>query len=179
LRKIALGTLFIGETGNLFTGSIPAELCALTDMREIDLSSNLLTGTIPECIGSSLTSLNIFSVGFNILEGTIPTSFQELTLLRSMFISSNYLHGEFSSDWIQNLTYLTGLTFNDNNFSGTLAPSLSTLSNLNFIDGSVNGLTGPLPEFGNAPDLHYILLAYNQLTGTVPVSFSSLTALGK
>jgi hypothetical protein len=177
LQYLSIGSFF--EYGNLLTGSIPAELCALTELTYLDVSNNLLTGTIPECIGSSLTNLNNFAVDFNGLEGTFPTSLQKLTLLEVLDLGSNVFHGTFSGDWFENLTHVEILMFNDNNFSGTLASSLSTLSKLKVLNGSSNNFTGPLPEFRNAPDLFYILLADNQLTGTVPVSFSSLTALSK
>jgi hypothetical protein len=170
----------LGSHGNLFTGSIPLELCALTDLIGIDFTSNLLTGTIPECIGISLANLEFFLVASNSLEGTIPKSFQNLTLLGILDVSDNNFNGTFPGDWIGNLTFLNHLDFSENNFVGTLASSLSSLTNLEFIAGSYNNFTGPLPEFGKASSkLQELLFSNNQLTGTVPVSFSNLTALSK
>jgi hypothetical protein len=42
-----------------------------------------------------------------------------------------------------------------------------------------NGLTGPLPQqLGELPNLRFLLLGRNQLTGTVPADFELLTSLG-
>jgi Leucine-rich repeat (LRR) protein len=148
----------------------------------MDLSVNQMTGTIPECIGSSLTKLTQFWVASNSLKGTFPTSFfQKLTLLESVDMSDNHFHGTFpgDGDWIGNLTHLKDLSFSKNSFAGVLPSSLSFLTNLERISGYSNNFTGPLPELGNAPNLSFISFSYNQLTGTVPASFESLTALSK
>jgi hypothetical protein len=174
-----LGSTYDSETGNLFTGSIPAELCALTDLISINLDLNLLTGTISECIGTSLTNLAHFAVGSNSLEGTIPTSFQHLTLLENVDVYDNNFNGTFPGDWIENLTRLQALNFFNNNFSGGLPSALSSLTDLALLSGATNNFTGPLPELGNQPRLFLVDLSFNQLTGTVPDSFSTLPSLGK
>jgi Leucine-rich repeat (LRR) protein len=187
LQIITIGALpgsSDAESANLFTGSIPSELCSLTDMTRIHMSNNRLTGTIPECIGSNLTNLTQFLVFSNTLQGTIPASFQQLTLLEILYISNNHFHGAFPEDWIENLIHLEQLAFSQNNLVGSLPPSLSLLTNLEAIDGSWNNFTGPLPEFGiyatlSNNKLSLIDFSHNQLTGTVSVSFSNLTALGK
>jgi Leucine-rich repeat (LRR) protein len=188
LQIITIGALpgsSDAESANLFTGSIPSELCSLTDMSRIHMSNNRLTGTIPECIGSNLTNLTQFLVFSNTLQGTIPASFQELTLLEILHISDNHFHGAFPEDWIENLIHLEQLAFSQNNLVGTLPQSLSLLTNLEAIDGSWNNFTGPLPELGiyatlsKNNKLSLIDFSHNQLTGTVSVSFANLTALGK
>jgi Leucine-rich repeat (LRR) protein len=170
-----------GEPGNFFTGTIPSELCLLTDLTSIHVSHNRLTGTIPECIGSNLLNLTQFLAHSNNLQGTIPSSFRQLSLLQILDISHNYFHGApFPEDWIESLIHLEQLGFSKNHLVGTLPQSLSLLTNLEVIDGSWNNFTGPLPELGVLATkmLSIIDFSHNQLTGTVSVSFSNLTALG-
>nr|DAD36465.1 TPA_asm: hypothetical protein HUJ06_007106 [Nelumbo nucifera] len=65
----------------------------LTLMTGIDLSSNKLTGSIPNNLGylSQLRSLNLSN---NFLLGQIPKSFQNLSSLESLDLSHNNLTGE-------------------------------------------------------------------------------------
>jgi Leucine-rich repeat (LRR) protein len=179
LRSLSIGQLGGAQIGNQFLGSIPTELCALTDLIRLALDNNLLTGTIPECLGSSLTNLAQFVVQNNSLEGTIPTSFQKLTMLELLDFAINNFTGTFLDDWIENFSSLKQLSFNRNNFDGTLPSSLASLTNLELLSGSRNNFSGPLPELGNAPKLWWIDCAENQLTGTISISFSNLTGLGK
>jgi Leucine-rich repeat (LRR) protein len=179
LRSISIGPLGGFQVGNRFVGSIPTELCALTDLMQLAFENNLLTGTIPECLGSSLTNLTKFIVRNNSLEGTIPTSFQKLTMLELLDFAINDFTGTFLDDWIENLSSLQQLSFNRNNFVGTLPSSLTSLTNLELLSCSWNNLSGPFPELGNAPKLWWIDCAENQLTGTISISFSNLTGLGK
>ncbi|GAA0158269.1 hypothetical protein Leryth_004510 [Lithospermum erythrorhizon] len=88
----------------------------------IDLSSNPLSGTIPEKFGS-MSYLNILILEHNDLTGTIPSSLGKLTRLSILDISNNFLEG-----------------FIPGSFGG--------LSTLTEIDVSYNNLTGPIPQSG-------------------------------
>jgi hypothetical protein len=58
---------------NRFTGTLPSSLCSLSQLLVLELSGiSNLTGTIPDCFGSSLSVLQRFRVTDSSLTGVVP-----------------------------------------------------------------------------------------------------------
>ena len=78
----------------------------LTKLVLLDLSSNNLTGSIPNSIGD-LSLLQILDLSLNSLSGELPTGIELLTKLKSLDISDNLLSGCLpqTADFV-NITYL-------------------------------------------------------------------------
>jgi hypothetical protein len=79
-------------SSNLLTGDIPEELTYLQGLRFLNLSRNDLSGTIPESIGS-LELLESLDLSWNELSGTIPPSISNLQTLGMLNLSNNLLRG--------------------------------------------------------------------------------------
>ncbi|KAF8104053.1 hypothetical protein N665_0181s0074 [Sinapis alba] len=92
-------------------------------MHGLDLSSNELSGSIPDEIGDLLNirSLNLSS---NRLTGSIPDSISKLKRLESLDVSNNKL-------------------------SGSIPPLLADLNSLGYFDVSFNSLSGEIPFKGH------------------------------
>ncbi|KAL5567838.1 hypothetical protein UlMin_024413 [Ulmus minor] len=88
-------------------------------LRNIDLSSNRLSGEIPESI--TLLKLNTLNLSRNRLTGSIPDNFNPRSQLESLDLSRNQL-------------------------SGRIPASLSGLTSINKLDLSYNKLTGRIPS---------------------------------
>ncbi|KAD6455180.1 hypothetical protein E3N88_09886 [Mikania micrantha] len=87
-------------------------------MSGLDLSSNKLTGEIPEELGM-LTHILSLNLSHNKLSGPIPVSFSNLSQIESLDVSSNSLSGKVPSELIQ-LTKLAVFDVSNNNLSGRL-----------------------------------------------------------
>ncbi|KAD6455183.1 hypothetical protein E3N88_09889 [Mikania micrantha] len=87
-------------------------------MSGLDLSSNKLTGEIPEELGM-LTHILALNLSHNNLSGPIPVSFSNLSQIESLDLSSNSLSGKVPSELIQ-LTKLAVFDVSNNNLSGRL-----------------------------------------------------------
>ncbi|KAD6454683.1 hypothetical protein E3N88_09389 [Mikania micrantha] len=87
-------------------------------MSGLDLSSNKLTGVIPEELGM-LTHILALNLSHNKLSGPIPVSFSNLSQIESLDLSSNSLSGKVQSELIQ-LTKLEVFNVSYNNLSGRL-----------------------------------------------------------
>ncbi|KAD6454659.1 hypothetical protein E3N88_09365 [Mikania micrantha] len=87
-------------------------------MSGLDLSSNKLTGEIPEELGM-LTHILALNLSHNKLSGPIPISFSDLSQIESLDLSSNSLSGKVPSELIQ-LTKLEVFNVSYNNLSGRL-----------------------------------------------------------
>ncbi|CAI9267427.1 unnamed protein product [Lactuca saligna] len=87
-------------------------------MTGLDLSSNKLTGEIPEEVGF-LTQLRALNLSHNQLIGLIPVSFSNLAKIESLDLSSNGLTGTIPSELIK-LTSLSIFNVSHNSLSGRL-----------------------------------------------------------
>ncbi|XP_023747848.2 receptor-like protein 47 [Lactuca sativa] len=154
---------------NLFSGSIPRSLCRRTDLKGLDLSRNMLSGKIPNCMGN-LQGLVIMSISSNQLSGAIPSSIALISSLFWLNLNKNNFTGEVPPElgnlqglgvldlgdnklygnipnWIgKKLTSLVVLRLHKNNFTGRIPPSLCKNSNLQILDLAYNNLTGTIPR---------------------------------
>jgi Leucine-rich repeat (LRR) protein len=134
---------------NNLTGSLPASLSDLTELKVLELSFNKLTGEIPITIGA-LKNLEVLALNGNYLRGTIPNSISSLTRLKQLHLSSNELSGNLPSE-INRLTYLEVFNVFDNNLSGKLPLDLASNRNLREFMVAEN-------NFENASEISTILL---------------------
>ncbi|XP_021800417.1 LRR receptor-like serine/threonine-protein kinase GSO1 [Prunus avium] len=146
-----------------------------TSLVDLDLSNNLLAGSIPDVLGnmSSLAHLNLLD---NQLEGGDPHSFSRFCSLQSLDLSGNDLAGSLPD--LTNLSSLAALYLNDNKFSGVISGThISKLSKLQFLDLSWNDLAGSLPDLTNLSSLAALYLNDNKLSGGIPDSIWRLSKL--
>lgn len=171
LRALShLKVLDLGQ--NSISGTIPATLNEMAELREMSLSYSDLTGNIPDL--NSLINLEKLNLIGNQLSGTIP-DLSSLVNMQDLILSNNQLSGEIPT-WLNTLTNLKTLSLAVNQFSGTI-PELGALSNLGNLGLNHNNLTGTIPEsFNNLQALYELRLSYNQLTGSLP-DLSNLTNL--
>ncbi|TQE07423.1 hypothetical protein C1H46_007076 [Malus baccata] len=80
-------------SSNMLSGEIPEELTSLKGLQTLNLSNNLLTGRIPSKVGDmgKLESLDLF---VNQLSGEISPSISKLTFLDYLNLSCNNLIGQ-------------------------------------------------------------------------------------
>ncbi|XP_059657128.1 MDIS1-interacting receptor like kinase 2-like [Cornus florida] len=160
-------------SSNNLTGTLPVSLANLTQLSELDISSNNIRGYIPSEIGRmwSLTWLRLSS---NNLTGTLPVSLANLTQLAGLEISSNQISGSIPPV-IGNLTELYYLDLSQNLFSGTIPKEIGNFTKFQYFDHldlSHNNLSGPIPRlFGFTFRITTIDLSYNDLEGEIPRAF--------
>ena len=119
----------------------------MTSLTDLILTSNQLTGSIPDSIGD-LTSLRVLALNKNQITGSIPESIGNLGSLKSFYLMDNQLTGKIP-DSIGNLTNLVQLYLSNNQLSGSIPDSLYSLFESNEISPSIRGnefLNGPLPS---------------------------------
>ncbi|XP_023751695.1 receptor-like protein 15 isoform X1 [Lactuca sativa] len=98
--------------------SLPYKGDVLDIMSGLDLSSNKLTGEIPEELGF-LIQIRALNLSHNHLTGPIPVTFSNLANIESLDLSSNGLTGKVPSELIK-LTSLSIFNVSRNNLSGRL-----------------------------------------------------------
>lgn len=161
---------------NNLTGSLPSNLTQfLPNLRILDLSRNVLTGSIPHDLGRLLE----LDISDNQLNGTIPSS-----LTRSTMMEILHLSGNENLVLRRDLPFFTGaqltalLLADVNCAPGKFPTEVWSLTTLSTLDLSRTHLTGSLPsEIGRLTNLTDLVLTGNSLNGTLPSELSKLVTL--
>ncbi|XP_052727134.1 putative leucine-rich repeat receptor-like serine/threonine-protein kinase At2g24130 [Vigna angularis] len=181
--------------GGRFTDTLPSQL---TNIRTLLLQENQIFGSIPRSL-ANLSRLFILNLTSNLLNGTISSDIFTLPWLEQLFLSHNYFknpipeaigkclnlglldlsHNQFSGripDSLGNLVRLNSLFLNNNLLSGTIPPTLGRCSNLYRLDLSHNNLTGSIPlKLAGLREIRiFINVSHNHLEGDLPIELSKL-----
>jgi len=166
--------IYLGE--NHLTGTLPAALGSLSNLRYLNLFNNQLSGSIPPELGS-LSNLTDLDLGGNQLSGSIPRELGSLSNLTYLNLFDNQLSGSIPPE-LGSLSNLQYLNLGNNQLSGSIPPELGSLSNLTFLYLFDNQLSGSIPAaLGNLNSLKHLWLSNNQLSGEVPGTLMNLTSL--
>lgn len=162
--------------GNNLTGTFPAVICGLTELRTLNLYNNELTGELPAELGN-LSKLQSLGLLMNDWFGKLPAELGNLKELTYLGISSDYFDEQPLPDWLWTLSKLENMNLKCN-FTGTLPAAIGNLTFLEYLDLSNNQLIGAIPiTLGNLTKMRYLFLYSNQLTGEIPVTLGNLTQL--
>ncbi|KAJ0018196.1 hypothetical protein Pint_09545 [Pistacia integerrima] len=147
---------------NQISGIIPPALNNLSSLESMDLSINLLTGEIPAELGN-LSKLEDLVLHENLLEGTLTPALAKLENLSILTVASNYLTGKLPNDVVDG-----------NNFFGQIPKYITKWKQLQQLSLLGNEFENPPLGFFNMPELRYLDLSFNKLTGGIPKSMENL-----
>ncbi|XP_057441279.1 probable LRR receptor-like serine/threonine-protein kinase At1g07650 isoform X2 [Lotus japonicus] len=157
------------------SGTLSPEFSKLRYLRQLDLSRNYLTGSIPQ----QWNTMRLEDLSFmgNRLSGPFPKVLTNITTLRNLSIEGNLLWGHIPLE-IGRLTNLEKLVLSSNGFTGALPSSLSKLTKLTDLRISDNSFSGKIPNFISK----WVLIEKLQIhgcsfEGPIPTSISALTRL--
>lgn len=152
-------------------------LRGLTNLKQLDLSDNMLTGRVPRHL-LHMPNLDVLDLSDNLLTGKLPATIPRNTALNFLFLHGNELTGDIPSS-VLNLTALNHLDLSQNKFSGEIPSFLGNITNMVYLFLAHNDFAkGPLPEFVTRLNtLRDLSLKRTQLTGTIPTWIGSLQSL--
>jgi len=153
--------------------------CVRHSLRELYLSYNQITGSLPDF--SIFSNLKILDISVNRLSGKIPDSSKFPPQLESLSIESNSLEGgvpkSLGSTCTLRLLHLSNNSFNEElpliiqNLSGCARSSLQEL------ELRMNQIKGTLPDFSTFSSLKTLSLDENKLNGKIPKDIQFPTQL--
>ncbi|KAK4715462.1 hypothetical protein R3W88_013800 [Solanum pinnatisectum] len=154
---------------NLFSGSLPVELFEVQGLQSLVLYGNSFSGVIPFEVGK-LNYLQTLDLSQNFLNGSVPITLLQCKRLKVLDLSHNNFTGVVPEGFGGNLSALEELDLGFNKFDGKIPSDLGNLSNLQgTVDLSHNMFNGSIPaSLGNLPEKVYIDLTYNNLSGPIP-----------
>jgi Leucine-rich repeat (LRR) protein len=170
---VSLKTIDLSQ--NLIEGTIPLEIAALPHLEKLSLSHNSLTGLVPPFASRLLREVNLSG---NNLFGSLPSDIgQRHERLETLDLSDNSMHGKIPES-IGLMKNLETLTLSDNNFSGTIPGALGD-TKLSYLYLNDNWLVGRIPPelVGPSSKLMEVWLEDNSLSGTIPASIASMPDL--
>ncbi|XP_071717685.1 receptor-like protein kinase 7 [Rutidosis leptorrhynchoides] len=147
-------------------------------VKEINLSQQLLTGTLEFDSLCSIQSLEKISLGSNYLHGNISSQLSNCINLKYLDLGENNFTGEFPD--ISSLTQLEFLNINLSGFSGPFPwKSLKELTNLTFLSLGDNPFDKtPFPaEILNLFKLQTLYLTNCSIEGMIPEAIENLGSL--
>ncbi|WZZ73803.1 hypothetical protein YC2023_085173 [Brassica napus] len=170
----ALQTLDLSS--NDLTGEIPNTV-NLPSLQSLDLSSNKLNGSLPSHLCNNSTRIRVIKLAVNYFAGDFPPGFGNCLLLEHLCLGMNNLTGNIPNDLLR-LERLNLLGVQENRLSGPLSPEIGSLSGLVRLDVSMNQLSGEIPDvFGEMTQLKELLAQSNKFTGGIPKSLSNSPSL--
>lgn len=166
---------FLNLTHNQFTGDVPK--LPFGSLQFLYLKENDFHGEIPSHLSDLCSTLVELDLSSNNLSGTVPDSFGACSSLQLVDISSNNFYGELPMDTFLKMNSLKHLVLAFNGFFGTLPESLSNLETFDVSSNNISGLipSGICQKNNNA--LKVLYLQNNFLTGTIPGSLSNCTEM--
>ncbi|XP_076915743.1 receptor-like protein EIX2 [Bidens hawaiensis] len=143
----------------------------------LDLSNNLLSGEIPDCLWN-FKALKVLNLGQNNLSRKLPTSIKYLTNLEVLYLYNNNLSGELPLS-LKNCSKLFYLELGANKFYGHVPVWIGeSLSELYALSLASNNFFGTIPlQLCQLAHLRILDLSVNNLYGTIPLCFKNLTAM--
>ncbi|KAJ3116425.1 hypothetical protein HDU96_009682 [Phlyctochytrium bullatum] len=163
-----LSTLILNN--NSFTGEIP-QSWANTSLTFLSVANNSLTGRYPSFI-RTLTSAELSRNSFY---GDLPLDINRDTTY--LGLAYNRFTGSLLPA-LSNLTRLSWLFIGSNNFTGPII-NVNLYQDLTFFTAWGNKLTGRIENFGSHPRLRWYWVEENLLTGELPAAYPpTLTMFG-
>lgn len=145
--------------------------CSGDRVTRIQIGGQNLRGSLPATL-SNLSSLQVFEVMKNQLTGPVPNFAASLLTLRL----NNNNFTSIPSDFFNGMNSLQSVNLDYNPFNSWVIPDgLKSLSNLQTFSATKANISGPLPDFFGPetfPSLTDLRLAFNNLEGPLPSSFS-------
>jgi Leucine-rich repeat (LRR) protein len=161
--------------GNNFVGPIPEGICSNQRLLVLTASGNQLNGSIPSSL-ASCPSLIWLQLQGNKLSGEVPAALWTVPKLLALYLQDN---GQLSGSLPETLYWNISRLFIDNNrFTGRIP---ATAAKLQKFHASNNLFSGDIPSgfAAGMPLLQELDLSANQLSGAIPESMASLSAVSQ
>ncbi|KAL1555496.1 receptor-like protein EIX2 [Salvia divinorum] len=164
-------------TGNNFTGSIPLSIGQLPELQVLDLSYNSLEGLVSESHFSKLDKLNTLDLSFNpLLVLDIAPDWSPPFQLKTISLAGCNV-GSYFPKWIRTQTNLLSLDVHGANITDEAPRWLwTTLSSLQHIYMSDNQISGTIPNLSTTSIMH-MDLSNNRFSSPIPLFPTNISGI--
>ena len=164
----------------IFTGSIPNLIGNLSNLNNLNLGNNRLSGTLTEQQFWKLSNLEYLYIDSNSFRLDVSSNWTPPFQLQYLVMGSCHIGPAFPA-WLSSQKYLMYLDLSNASISSSIPNWFwNIFSNLEYVILSHNQLQGHLPNSNIGeflPNLHFLSLSSNLITGTIPNSIGHLSSL--
>jgi len=162
---------------NFFSGTIPASMEGLHELRTLSLSDNEIEDSISKLYG--LTQLEYLYLDDNMFTGNVDSfTMRDFDDLVQFDISACDLEGDNFPTDILTHPKLEVIDFSDNNIAGTFPVITFENRILRYLSLAGNDLTGIMPgSIDSLVDIHHLDISGNDMTGTIPPALGKMPKL--
>lgn len=161
---------------NKLNGTLRENIGQLSNLEIIDVSSNSFTGVVSQIHLHNLSKLNLLDLSFNSLTLNLNTSWVPTKHLAIIRLSSCKLSTPQFPSWLQNHLNLFHLDISSTGISDTIPDWFYSLRYLNHSFDNIRSILQdfPIKSEEASPTID---LSFNQLHGSIPLSFSNASEL--
>uniref|UniRef100_A0ACD5YTY4 Uncharacterized protein n=1 Tax=Avena sativa TaxID=4498 RepID=A0ACD5YTY4_AVESA len=169
---------------NKFEGQISSNLCHLQHLSIIDISHNILSGSIPPCIGGipfKYPDASVFgwpkasTYLFEWLVDGIYFSYQSYYDLQGFTFTTKGNRYTYGRNFFMSMS---GIDLSANMLSGEIPQEIGNLNLIKSLNLSNNFITGPIPTtFANMSEIESLDLSVNRLNGSIPWELTRLSTI--
>ncbi|KAL3620820.1 hypothetical protein CASFOL_035732 [Castilleja foliolosa] len=164
---------------NYLNGSVPSGFIYLPELNFLEMQSNMLSGHLSENNNTEMkqTKLRQINLSDNRLSGSLPLSISNFSSLEILLLSGNNFSGPVPPS-IGGLHQAVKLDLSGNALTGEIPREITKCARLGYLDLSRNNISGPIPgEITSIRILNYLNLSMNHLSGTIPQLITSMKGL--
>ncbi|XVF81445.1 hypothetical protein PTKIN_Ptkin15bG0155700 [Pterospermum kingtungense] len=157
-------------SSNSLTGEFTPLLCNSSYLAYLDLSTNNLSGVLPQCLANLSVTLEILDLHNNHFVGSVPQLCKKGSQLRMIDFSQNLFQGQLPRS-LAKCGMVETLNMGNNQLNDTFPFWLGKLPELRMLILRGNQFHGAIEEHkGNLelPKLHIIDLSFNRFSGDLP-----------
>ncbi|XP_034710504.1 receptor like protein 27-like [Vitis riparia] len=158
---------------NKLIGEISPLICNMSSLMLLDLSSNNLSGRIPQCLANLSKSLSVLDLGSNSLDGPIPQTCTVTNNLRVIDLGENQFQGQIPRSFA-NCMMLEHLVLGNNQIDDIFPFWLGALPQLQVLILRSNKFHGAIESWHSNfrfPKLRIIDLSDNKFIGDLPSDY--------
>ncbi|KAJ9678813.1 hypothetical protein PVL29_020879 [Vitis rotundifolia] len=166
-------TIYYSVSRNKLTGEISPLICNMSSLMLLDLSSNNLSGRIPQCLANLSKSLFVLDLGSNNLDGPIPQTCTVPNNLRVIDLSENQFQGQIPRSFA-NCMMLEHLVLGNNQINDIFPFWLGALPQLQVLilrSNRFHGAIGSWHSNFRFPKLRIVDLSDNKFIGDLPSEY--------
>ncbi|KAM3734109.1 hypothetical protein ACB098_11G189900 [Castanea mollissima] len=171
LRKLEM--LYLAS--NSFNNNILSSFSGISSLKLLDLSANILNGSLHIPAFSNLEELYLNDNEINDFVTTTTKGSNTFTSLKILSMGRNDLEGSFTTEGWCELKKLQEIDLSGNNFEGRLPSCMANLTSLRVLDLSYNHFNGNIVQspLSSLTSLEYLSFSYNNFSIPSTLSFLS------
>ena len=165
---------------NLLTGKTDVVLNSMPALEFAYLEDNNFSGTLPNLNSGANSALKILDLSSNRLTGSLPDDIFQLNRLEILDLHSNRLTSSIPDNIPQDNFHLKFLALQNNALNGSIPSEIANLKKLSHLDLTRNQLTGMIPNDLELlhESMNYLFLgANNYQEGPIPSFVYAMTQL--